>query len=147
LIFDAEPQRVFALTSEDPRFAVDRFATAVLEFADGHASFFCSTQSSRYQMVQIIGTTGWIRVEVPFAHPPDLSARIVIGRDIIPGTEPVETITLPPVNQYQLQAERFSRQIRGIETTQWPLETAVANMRVIDAIRASAQTGGWINIE
>ena len=84
LIFDAEPLRAMALLDRDPRFGTDRFTTATLEFPGGHASLFCSTQSSRCQMVQVIGTAGWIRAEVPFAHPPDLSARLVVGSNSVP---------------------------------------------------------------
>ena len=143
LIFGAEPLRAVALLDRDPRFETDRFTTALLEFPGGHASFFCSTQSSRHQVVQIVGTTGWMRAEVPFAHPPDLAARLLIGSNIAPGTEPEETIRFEPVNQYRLQAERFGRQIRGAEASQWPLETGVANMRVLDAIRRSGDSSRW----
>ena len=143
LIFDAEPLRAMALLDRDPRFGTDRFTTALLEFPDGHASFFCSTQSSRYQMVQVVGATGWIRAEVPFAHPSDLPARLVIGSNITPGTEPEEIIRFEPVNQYRLQAERFARQIREGTESKWPLESGVANMRVLDAIRRSGESGGW----
>ena len=146
LIFDSEPLRAMALLDWDPRFGTDRFTTALLEFPAGHASFFCSTQSSRYQMAQIVGTTGWIRAEVPFAHPPDLAARIVLGSNIAPGTEPEEIIRFEPVNQYRLQAERFGRQIRGAAASRWPLETGVANMRVLDAIRRSGQSGRWESV-
>ena len=45
LIFDAEPLRAMALIDRDPRFGIDRYATALLEFAEGHASFFCSMRS------------------------------------------------------------------------------------------------------
>ena len=143
LIFATEPLRVMALLDRDPRFGTDRFTTAVLEFSGGHASFFCSLQSSRYQAVQIVGTTGWMRAEVPFAHPADLSARVLIGSNIAPGTEPDETIRFEPVNQYRLQAERFGRQIRGIAPSRWPLETGLANLRVLDAIRRSGESGRW----
>ena len=143
LIFGAEPLRAVALLDRDPRFETDRFTTALLEFPGGHASFFCSTQSSRHQVVQIVGTTGWMRAEVPFAHPPDLAARLLIGSNIAPGTEPEETIRFEPVNQYRLQAERFGRQMRGAEASRWPLETGVANMRVLDAIRRSGDSGRW----
>ena len=143
LIFDAEPVRVVALLDRDPCFGTDRFVTAVLEFPGGHASFFCSTQSSRCQVVQIVGTTGWMRAEVPFAHPPDLPARLLIGSNIAPGTEPDETIRFDPVNQYRLQAERFGRQVRGAAPSRWPLETGVANLRVLDALRRSGESGRW----
>ena len=143
LIFDSEPLRAVALLDRDPRFGTDRFATALLEFPAGHASFYCSTQSSRCQMVQIVGTTGWMRAEVPFAHPPDLPARLLIGSNVAPGTEPDEIVRFEPVNQYRLQAERFGRQMRGGAASRWPLETGAANMRVLDAIRRSGESGGW----
>ena len=143
LIFDSEPLRAMALLDRDPRFGTDRFATALLELSEGHASFFCSTQSSRCQMVQVIGTTGWIRAEVPFAHPPDLPARLLIGSNVAPGTEPDETVRFEPVNQYRLQAERFGRQIRTGAASRWPLEIGVANLRVLDAIRRSGESGRW----
>ena len=146
LIFDSEPLRAMALPNHDPRFGTDRFTTALLEFPGGHASFFCSTQGSRYQMVQIVGTTGWIRAEVPFAHPPELAARLAIGSNIAPGTEPEEIIRFEPVNQYRLQAERFGRQIRGAAASRWPLETGVANMRVLDAMRRSGESGRWKSV-
>ena len=146
LIFGYEPLRAIALPSRDPHFETDRFTTALLEFAGGHASFFCSTQSSRYQMVQIVGTMGWIRAEVPFAHPPDLAARLVIGSNVAPGTEPEEVIRFEPVNQYRLQAERFARQIREGAASGWPLETAVANMRVLDALRRSGESDRWESV-
>ena len=143
LIFGAEPLRAMALLDRDPRFGTDRFATAVLEFPGAHASFYCSTQSSRCQVVQIIGTTGWMRAEVPFAHPPDLPARLLIGSNVAPGTEPDEIVRFEPVNQYRLQAERFGRQIRSAIASLWPLETSVENMRVLDAIRRSGESGRW----
>ena len=143
LIFDDEPVRAMALLDRDPRFGTDRFVTAVLEFRGGHASFFCSTQSSRCQVVQIVGTTGWVRAEVPFAHPPDLPARLLVGSNVAPGTEPDEIIRFDPVNQYRLQAERFGRQVRGVAPSRWPLETGVANLRVLDALRRSGESGRW----
>ena len=141
LIFDAEPVRAMALVDPDPRFGTDRFVTALLEFPGGHASFFCSTQSSRCQVVQIVGTTGWMRAEVPFAHPPDLPARLLIGSNVAPGTEPEEIVRFDPVNQYRLQAERFGRQVRGAAPSRWPIETGAANMRVLDALRRSGESG------
>ena len=143
LIFDDEPVRAMALLDRDPRFGTDRFVTAVLEFRGGHASFFCSTQSSRCQVVQIVGTTGWMRAEVPFAHPPDLPARLLIGSNVAPGTEPDEIVRFDPVDQYRLQAERFGRQVRGAASSRWPLETGVANLRVLDALRRSGESGRW----
>jgi predicted dehydrogenase len=146
LVFDDEPLRAMALMETDPTFGTDRLTTALLAFAGGHASFFCSTQSSRYQMVQIIGSEGWVRAEVPFAHPPELAARLVLGCNVAPGTERENTIRFEPVNQYRLQGERFSRLVRGHAARAWPLESAVANMRVIDALRRSSTSGRWESV-
>lgn len=144
LIYGQQPVRAMALADQARGHDVDRSTTALLEFPSGHASFFCSMQSSRYQMVQIVGSAGWIRVEVPFAHPASLGARLVIGKHEAPGTEADEIIHFDPVNQYRLQADRFCRQIRGQLESQWPLETALENMRTIDAIRESSHNGQWV---
>src|SRR3954452_21263482 len=43
-LFGAEPVRVLGLAEYDPRFGVDRLASAVLDFGTGTATFTCSTQ-------------------------------------------------------------------------------------------------------
>ena len=83
---------------------------------------------------------------MPFAHPPTLATRLVIGADQRPGTEPDETIRLEPVDQYTLQGERFSRLVRGEDAVAWPLEVGVANMRVLDALFRSADGGTWVDV-
>ncbi len=50
---------------------------------------------------------------------------------------------MPAVNQYTLQGERFSKLVRGEPVAEWPLENAVANMRVLDALYRSADSGRW----
>ena len=111
------------------------------------ASFFCSTQSSRCQMVQIVGTAGWMRAEVPFAHPPDLSARLLIGSNVAPGTEPEEIVRFDPVNQsgYRLQpAERFGRQIRGAAPCSLAdRDRGRGTCGSSDALRRSGESGRW----
>jgi predicted dehydrogenase len=146
-IFDDEPRRVLALSERDPAFAIDRLSSAILEFPRGrHMNFVVSTQAARYQNLLILGSEGWIQVEVPFTHPPDYGCRIFVGANEFPGPLKKQTITLDPVNQYTLQGERFSRLIRGEKVRHWPLESAVANMRVIDALFASAQNGCWQDV-
>ncbi len=141
LVFGAEPRRALALSGEAPPAGVDGFTSGVLEFEGGHATFFCSMRSSRHQSVQVVGTAGWARIEVPFAHLPDVAARIVLGANVAPGTEPEETIRFEPVNQYRLQAERFSRLVRGEPAVERPIEDALANMRALDALRRAARSG------
>jgi hypothetical protein len=69
--------------------------------------------------------------------------RLFIGHDKSIGTKPTREIMFPVLNQYGLQGERFSRLVRGEAVEQYPLEGAIANMRVIDAVFRSGQTGNW----
>ena len=49
----------------------------------------------------------------------------------------------PRSDQYQLQGETFSRAVRGKEKIAFGVEDAILQMRVIDALFRSAETGQW----
>jgi predicted dehydrogenase len=49
----------------------------------------------------------------------------------------------PVVDQYGLQAEAFSRAIRAGGAFDGGIESAVGNMRVIDALFRSGESGRW----
>lgn len=136
-LFDAEPQRVWGVMEEDPRFHVDRLTSGFLDFGAGTSAFTCATQLARYQRVHVVGTEGAIEIEVPFNAPPDRPCRIFLQRD-----DETQEIRLEVCNQYTLQGDRFSRAVLDDAPVPTPLEDAVANMRVIDALRRSAQA--WI---
>src|SRR5947209_17182549 len=71
-LFAAEPRRVLGLVEYDPRFGVDRLASAVLDFGTGTGTFTCSTQLAPFQQVQVLGTEGRVELsEVPFNAPND----------------------------------------------------------------------------
>jgi len=147
-IFDAEPVRVTASMEIDPQFGVDRFTRMVLDFGDGReAAGSCATQAEPYQRVQILSASGRIEIEIPFNAPPDRPCRIVVddGTDIAGAG--VETIDLPAADQYTIQGDRFSRAILDGAPQPIPLEDAVANMRVIDAVRRSnGSVGQWVSV-
>ena len=67
------------------------------------------------------------------------------GRTQIAGI-PDEVETFAPVNQYGLQAEAFSRAVRNGDASAFPLEDALLNMRVLDAVFRSAQSGRWEDV-
>jgi len=147
-VFETEPVRVVALIDHDPSFKTDRLTSAILEFARGQAVFTVSTQAGpksggTHQHFSVVGSKGWIRAEFPFSHAIPSACRLFIGDDRSVGTKPAREISLPEVNQYGLQGERFSRLVRGEPVAQFPLEDAIANMRVIDALFRSAKAGGW----
>jgi predicted dehydrogenase len=54
-----------------------------------------------------------------------------------------ELLLVPPANQYTLQWQAFSEAIQGGKPVKNDVHSALANMRAIDAIFRSAQTGRW----
>ena len=142
-LFDAEPVEVVSLIEDDPDTQVDRMVSAILRFDAGQATFSCGTQLVPHQTMQIFGTAGRIAVEIPFNAPSDRECRIFVddGRDVFGSG--IETITFPPVDQYTIQADRFSEAVRGIGEVPVSLETSIGNMAVIDALFRSAETKGW----
>jgi predicted dehydrogenase len=142
-IFGAEPVSVLALVERDPDFKIDRLASAILEFPSGQAVFTCSTQLVHYQRMQFLGTTGRIEIEIPFNAPNDRATRIFIddGRDVFGGGIRIETI--PVCDQYTLQGDAFSRAIREGGEVPVPLEDAIANMAVIEAVFRAGESGRW----
>ncbi len=138
-IFDAEPQRVLGQVERDPALGVDRLASAVLEFFQGTSTFTCGTQLAPYQRVNILGTSGRIEIEVPFNAPIDRLTRIWLQRGPI-----AEEMPFDACNQYTLQVDAFARAVRDDAPVPTPLADAVANMRVIERIFASAEQGSWV---
>jgi predicted dehydrogenase len=143
-IFGAEPTRVVATIDWDPKFKTDRLASALLEFPGGrHLTFTVGTQSSAHQRVTIVGDKGRIEVMIPFNAPPDRPTEIAIddGADLFGGGRRIETF--PVCDQYTLQGDAFSRAIVEGSPLEFPIEDAIANMRVIDALFRSAKSGSW----
>jgi predicted dehydrogenase len=136
-IFGAEPRRVCANIERDPEFGTDRLISALLEYPSGQAAFTCSTQLSPYQRMQFLGTSGRIEIEIPVNAPPDAETRILVQ------TGTLRTETFPVCDQYTLQGDAFSRAILDGTDVPVPLEDALANMAVIDALFRSERLGGW----
>lgn len=146
-IYDAEPRRVMALIERDPVFGTDSLTTAVLDFAQGHSTFTCSTRTTPYQRMIFLGTRGRIEVLIPFNAPNDRPTQIRIddGSDLTGAS--AELIDIPLCDQYEIQGSLFSQAVREQQNQPIPLEDAISNMTVIDAIFRSATTGNWEEIE
>ena len=141
-IYDDEPQRVFGQTERDPATGVDRLTSAVLEFFQGTATFTVSTQLAPYQRTNIHGTAGRIEIEIPVNAPNDRPCRVWVQSGAKPGAA-IEEITFDVCDQYTLEVDAFARAILDDTAVPTPLADAVANMRVIERVLTSAETGGW----
>jgi predicted dehydrogenase len=95
------------------------------------------------QRLQVFGTTGRIEVEIPFNTPPEGASRIHVddGRDV--RGRGIQTIEFAAVNQYTLQCDEFSMAVRGLRAVPVPLEDAIGNMAVIEALFRSEESGRW----
>jgi predicted dehydrogenase len=140
-LFDAEPVRAMSHIELDGTTQVDRLTSAVLEFAAGTATFTVGTQIVPYQRVNIFGTAGRIEIEIPFNAPSDRPCRMWLQTGAELG--PAEEIRFEVCDQYTLQADAFARAILDDAPVPTPLADAIANMRVIERIVASAGSGTW----
>jgi predicted dehydrogenase len=141
-IFGDEPWRVCGIIEEDPNMEVDRLTSGILEFSSGTSTFTCATQLVPYQRVNIFGTKGRIEIEIPFNAPSDRPCKVWYGDG-----NRIEEVVLDICNQYTIQGDLFSRAVLEDRDVPVPLEDAVANMQVIDALISSARNSSWVNLE
>ncbi|HJZ49597.1 MAG TPA: Gfo/Idh/MocA family oxidoreductase, partial [Roseiflexaceae bacterium] len=137
-IFGAEPQRVCGIVEYDPQLKTDRLASGMIDFGRGTSTFTCSTQLAPYQRVNIFGDAGRIEIEIPFNAPPDRPCRMWHQR-----ASGIEEIVFEICDQYTIQGDLFARAILDDTPVPTPIEDAVANMEVIEALVRSAKTGAW----
>ena len=145
-LFGREPLRAVVLIERDPEFGTDRLTSGLLDFGGAHLTFTCSTQAVPYQRVNALGTKGRIEIAIPFNAPADRPCRIFLDDGSILGGGAAEETTFPIVDQYHLQSEAFSKAVRTGSGVENGPEIAHGNMRVIDALFRSAESGGWEKI-
>lgn len=137
-IFDAEPNRVLGILDYDPDFKTDRIASGILDFGTGTATFTCSTQLTPYQRVNIFGTEGRVEIEIPVNAPPDRHCKIWHQHGI-----QIDEINFEICDQYIIETDAFSLAVLNDTPVPTPIEDAVANMKVIDAMVKSGRENGW----
>jgi predicted dehydrogenase len=142
-LFGEEPKRVTGALELDLDFGTDRLASGVMEFSSGHSVFSCGTQTNYFQRMEILGTSGRLAVEIPFNAPNDRPTHITIADGMAIFGGKVELEEIPVCDQYTIQGDAFSRSIRENSEVPVPLEDALANMKVIDAIFRSAASNRW----
>ena len=145
-MFGGEPTQVMAMIDRDPDLGIDRLTSALLRFPEGHATFTCAGQLVPYQRMHLFGERGRIEVEIPFNAPSDEPTRIFVDDGARLGGASAVSIGIPAVDQYVLQADRFSEAVRGVGQVPVSLETAIGNMVIIDAVFRAAADGRLADI-
>ena len=137
-IFGSEPQRVLGKLEYDPKFKTDRLCSGILDFGEGSSTFTCSTQLTQYQRVNIYGTEGRIEIDIPFNAPPDVPCRMRLQSG-----DQLDEIVFEICDQYTIQGDLFSLAVLNDTEVPTPLEDAIANMKVLDAVIHSSDCGSW----
>jgi predicted dehydrogenase len=145
-LFDREPVRAAALIDRDPDMGTDRLSSALLDFSPGQATFICSTQLVPFQRMQVLGTKARIDLEIPYNIPPDRPSRILIDDGAELGGASARMEEFPTADQYTIQGDAFSRAILEDGEVPVPLENALGNMAVIEAVLRSGESGRWESV-
>lgn len=143
LLMKAEPVRVFSLSEKDPSFGTDILSSGILDFGAGRRSTFTvGTQAYPLQRVDALGTGGVLSVEIPFNMFGDVPGRVHVTNDV--ARRVVETEI---ADQYLLEFDSFAQAIvEGSSVSPTAIEDAISNMAVLDALSASARSGGWESV-
>ena len=146
MIFGQEPRRVVALVRKDPRFEVDVLTSMILDYPSGQAIGTCGTQTFYYQRVHLMGSEGRLELEIPFNAPNDRPCRIWTDRDGNLDGSGIEAIEIDTCDQYRIQGDAFSRAVLEDTEVPYPMEMSLRNMRIIEALFRSAESGRWVTI-
>ncbi len=138
-LFDAEPTRVTGSMEIDPDLQIDRQASAIMKFPRGTAMFTSATQLAPHQSVSIFGTKGRVEIPSPFNPPTERPTFIHLYTE-----GKMEEIEITPCNQYTIQGDLFSKAILENNEVPTPLDDALANMKVLDAIVSSSKKRSWV---
>jgi predicted dehydrogenase len=139
LLQGAEPQGVICKVLRDPSSGVDILASALLDFGEGRiSSFTVGTQIFPRQKVMALGTGGCLTVELPFNMYGDCPGQISVSTSV--GDRRIETEI---ADQYLLEFDAFAEAVINKTEAPVPISDAIANMAVLDALFASAESGKW----
>lgn len=139
-LLGSEPRRVVSLITRDPSSGTDVLSSAILDFGRTRTMLTVATQTQGFQRMEVIGSGGQISIPVCFNIYPDTPMAISVTNGT--GLGP-RTVAFDRVDQYSLEFEAFSRALRGGGPAPFDPRDAVANMKVLDAIFRSEESGGW----
>jgi predicted dehydrogenase len=140
-VFGEEPREVMARWDVDPRFGVDRLVTGVLSFSFGPVTFTAGTQTVAHQTFTVFGSDACLHVPMAWTFPDDRPSPLILERGPTPLERETETVETAPLHQWRHLVEAFARAVRLGTPAPIPLEDALANMRVLDALARSCETG------
>jgi predicted dehydrogenase len=137
-MYMGEPQSVYSRLAMHAETGVDIHNTVVLDYADGrHAILHSGFDQAFSSTATLTGTLGSITLERAF-QVGEAGTRV---RYRSHGTDDVQTMEFPYINQWQRELDDFALSVRIPETPLVGGENGVAQSVVMDAVIRSAQSG------
>jgi len=140
-ILGSEPKRVISLNDFDKNFGTDILSSGILDFGGVRTVFTVATQTFPWQKVEVHGSDGMFTVDMPFNPFDDYPAKITVNT-----SNGIREIRFDPVDHYGLEFEEFAKAIRNDTEVPNPPIDAINNIKVLDALFKSGETGNWINL-
>jgi predicted dehydrogenase len=131
--FNQEPTNVVSLLDRDDS-GTDILTSILMQFKDGHAILTCGTRSILTQLLELNGTNGRIRFDIPFNPSYSQKSRLFIDYNNDLYRTKTKILEFDPFDQYTLQCDAFAESILFGKQPFMSLEESIANMRVIDGI-------------
>ncbi len=142
--FEAEPLRVMALVTRHAQFGTDTVTGGLLDFGDGRQlTFGVSTELARGQQLTVWGTEACLTIPVPYNAQPDVPNIFAIDTGEALDGSSAKVFEMDVSDQYTRMTEDFSRAVLGEIPLPYGVDDARQNMRIIDALFRSEQSGTW----
>ena len=153
-VMGLEPERVSAVGVYTDDADVEMAASIMLQFPGGKTAQLTSSYLYGYcQATQVLGTNGWMRLDVPFDQR-SVREQEFVEKEDLPGSIHVffddfntEVYQFSPVNQFDLQLTHLIDSIEKRVSHRIPPEFSMGNMRVVEAIFESMKTGQPVDIQ
>jgi predicted dehydrogenase len=142
-LFGAEPTEVVGYQRHgDRRFqGVDETTTAILRFPDDRLAQFTASQGAAdVDAFRVVGTEGDLRVEPGFGYAGELTHYLTLGGKTVKKK-------FPRSDQFAPEIVHFSTCLKEGRRPEPSGREGLADVRVMEAIRWSAQTGDPVTLE
>ncbi|WP_266077674.1 Gfo/Idh/MocA family protein [Haladaptatus caseinilyticus] len=140
-LFFGEPERVVAQVGDPDGMGVETQASGILAYSGGRtAQIGCSFRLQDAQYCRVEGTEGLLHADRAFS----------VGRDPsefelqFPGRHVTESFA--SADPYALELERFAEYVEDGERPRTDAREAERTLAVVDALRESDETGGWVAV-
>ena len=143
-VFESEPRRAFCVMERDPANGTDFLASAILDYGEGrHANFTVGIRMAAAQRVQVVCEKSLL--DLAAAYVPSAGAPASMLIDSHAGLDEMAPATydLPVVDQYECEVSDFAKAVRDQQLPTFGIDDAIGQMRVLDALFASARSESW----